>query len=62
MKTVQKERLTLYPAAYGLIVNGGKILLMKMRHTGKFHLPGGGISLGERMNEFQSYEINSAGK
>lgn len=51
LKAVQSDRLILRPAAYALIVQDGRLLLLKMRHTGKYHLPGGGIQIGERMEE-----------
>src|SRR5690348_16535428 len=41
--------LTWRPAAYGLIIKGDKILLVKER--GLFHLPGGGLDLGESPEE-----------
>jgi 8-oxo-dGTP pyrophosphatase MutT (NUDIX family) len=50
-KIIQKDRLILRPAAYALIVHDDKLLLLKMRYTGKYHLPGGGIEIGERMEE-----------
>ena len=50
-KVFQNDRLILRPAAYALIIHDGKLLLLKMRHTGKYHLPGGGINIGERMEE-----------
>ena len=56
-KLVQEKELILYPAVYGLIVSNDKILLLKMRHTGKFHLPGGGINLGERMQDALRREV-----
>jgi 8-oxo-dGTP pyrophosphatase MutT (NUDIX family) len=45
------DRLILRPAAYALIMQDSKLLLLKMRRTGKYHLPGGGINVGERMEE-----------
>lgn len=50
-KTVPRDRLILRPAAYALIVQDGRLLLLKMRYTGKYHLPGGGIDVGERLEE-----------
>jgi hypothetical protein len=44
-KMVQKESLVLRPAVYGIVVHDGKVLLMKMRHTGKYHPPGGGVGV-----------------
>jgi len=50
-KAVPIDCLTLRPAAYALIVHDGKLLLLKLRASGKYHLPGGGIKIGERMTE-----------
>ena len=50
-RSFPRERLILRPAAYGLILSQGKILLLRMRHTGKYHLPGGGIHPGETIRE-----------
>lgn len=51
IKVFQRERLILRPAAYAIIIHDGKLLLLKMLHTGKYHLPGGGIKIGERIEE-----------
>jgi 8-oxo-dGTP pyrophosphatase MutT (NUDIX family) len=51
------DRLILRPAAYALIIHEGKLLLLKMRHTGKYHLPGGGIHIGERMEQTLKREV-----
>ena len=51
IKKVPRDQLMLRPAAYALILQNGKILLLKMRHGGKLHLPGGGVQVGERMEE-----------
>ncbi len=51
VKIIPSDRLTFRPAAYALILHDGKILLLKMRYTGKYHLPGGGIQIGERMED-----------
>jgi len=56
-KNFDRERLILRPAAYALIVSEGKLLLLKMRATGKYHLPGGGIEVGERIEETLEREI-----
>ena len=50
-KLVPRDQLILRPAAYALIVQDGKLLLLKMRPTGKYHLPGGGIDVGEHLEE-----------
>jgi nucleoside triphosphatase len=51
IKLVPKDRLVLYPAAYAIVVHNDKILLLKMRQTGKYHLPGGGVNVGERLED-----------
>jgi nucleoside triphosphatase len=56
-KIVQQDRLILYPAAYAIVMRNGKILLLKMRHTGKYHLPGGGINVGERIEAALKREL-----
>lgn len=48
-RVFRNDRLILRPAAYALIVHDDKLLLLRMRHTGKYHLPGGGIEIGERI-------------
>ena len=52
-----RESLILRPAAYAILVHQGKLLLLKMRQTGKYHLPGGGIQVGERMEETLKREV-----
>jgi 8-oxo-dGTP diphosphatase len=48
-KHVPKEKLTFRPSAYGIIINEGRILLVKNRSTGTYSFPGGGIEIGERI-------------
>jgi 8-oxo-dGTP diphosphatase len=48
-KRVPKEKLTFRPSAYGIIINDGRILLVKNRSTGTYSFPGGGIEIGERI-------------
>lgn len=56
-KLVPREKLILRPAAYAIIVNDGKVLLVKMRSTGKWCLPGGGIDAGERIEDALRREV-----
>lgn len=44
---VLKSRLIFRPSVYGIIVSDGKLLVTLSRTTGKWKIPGGGISLGE---------------
>lgn len=50
-RLVPVNTLTLRPAAYALIVQQDQVLLLRMKHSGKYHLPGGGIHVGERIIE-----------
>ena len=54
---VPKEKLTFRPAVYAIIVNDGKILLVHLRCRDKFCLPGGGVELGERVQEALRREV-----
>ena len=57
-KQIPKAELILRPAVYGIVMNSGKLLLLRMRHTGKYHLPGGGVDLGESLEEALPREIS----
>lgn len=45
------------PSSYGLIINNGKIALMKTSSTGRYQFPGGGVDLGESMEEALRREV-----
>ena len=57
MKQVDADRLILRPAAYAVIVSGDKLLLVRLLHTLKYHLPGGGIEPGETPQESLRREV-----
>jgi len=54
---VPREALIFRPAVYALIVEGGRVLLLRMRANGKYHLPGGGIEPGEHIEESLVREV-----
>jgi 8-oxo-dGTP pyrophosphatase MutT (NUDIX family)/predicted nucleotidyltransferase len=56
-RMVERDSLVLRPAVYAIIVHDSRVLLMKMRHSGKYHPPGGGISVGERAEDALKREI-----
>lgn len=56
-KQVPRDKLQFRPAVYGLIIHEGKVLLMNTILTGRYSLPGGGIELGERMEETLRREV-----
>jgi 8-oxo-dGTP diphosphatase len=51
MRLIPASDLIMRPAAYAVIVWDGKILLLRMKHTGKYHLPGGGVHTDERIEQ-----------
>jgi len=56
-KEVKRERLEFRPSVYGFVVDGDRVLLMNTIKSGLYSLPGGGIELGERMEEALAREI-----
>ena len=52
---ISKSDLVWRPSAYGVVIHDGKILLVNV--DGKYHLPGGGIDLGEDPKEALLREI-----
>jgi mutator protein MutT len=56
-RLVDADRLIVRPAAYAIIVNEGRLLLVRLRPTMKFHLPGGGIEPGETPEETVRREV-----
>jgi mutator protein MutT len=52
-----KDRLYFRPAVYGLVVKDRKILLMTARNTGKYCYPGGGVELGETLEQALKREL-----
>jgi len=45
------EQLRFRPAAYGIYVRAGKVLLGRSRFTGKWDIPGGGVEPWETLTE-----------
>ena len=54
---VPQERLVLRPAVYGIVVHEDKVLLMTLQRRDKYHPPGGGVGLGERMEDALKREL-----
>lgn len=52
-----RDRLQIRPAAYGLIVHEGRLLLMGNRHVDRLSLPGGGVEAGELLADAVRREI-----
>jgi 8-oxo-dGTP diphosphatase len=56
-KLIPVEKLRFRPSAYAIAVHDNNILLVKMRSTGAYCLPGGGIHLGERIEDGLKREV-----
>ena len=56
-KLVPKEKISIRPAAYGIVIYEDKILLLRTKSTGKYWLPGGALELGEKLEEALKREI-----
>lgn len=54
---IPKEKLQFRASAYGIIKNDGQILLLRMHNNKAYCLPGGGIEIGERIEEALHREI-----
>ncbi len=54
---VEKDELRFRPAVYGLILKDRQILLLRMRANGKYHLPGGGVEVGEAIEDTLIREV-----
>ena len=56
-KLLPKEKLTFRPSVYAIIVNDGNVLLLNTTHTGTYSLPGGGIEIGEPIEDDLKREV-----
>ncbi|MFH1565403.1 MAG: NUDIX domain-containing protein [bacterium] len=54
---IEKEKFVFRPSAYGLILHKGKIVTLKNKSNKKIWFPGGGIEIGERMEQGLLREI-----
>jgi 8-oxo-dGTP pyrophosphatase MutT (NUDIX family) len=54
---IAREKIIYRPAVYGLIVHDNRMLMVRTRSTGKLYLPGGGIELGERVEDALHREV-----
>jgi len=50
-KEISDDKITLRPAAYGVVLHEGKILLVRTKHTSKYFFPGGGMEQGENLEQ-----------
>ncbi len=57
IKRVPAADLQFRPSVYGLVIHEDRLLLARGRHTGRYALPGGGVELGERMDDALRREL-----
>ncbi len=50
-KDIPSEDLIFRPSGYGICIQDGAILLVKMKNTGKYFFPGGGVDKGESVTD-----------
>ena len=51
------EKFRFRPSVYGFIVQDGKIVTMRNKSDGKLWFPGGGIEIGEKLEEALKREV-----
>jgi 8-oxo-dGTP pyrophosphatase MutT (NUDIX family) len=56
-KWLPSEKLKFRPAAYAVIIHAGNVLLVSNRRTGKYALPGGGVEIGEKLEDVLRREV-----
>lgn len=54
---IPADRVAFRPSVYGLIVHEGNVLLCNTKSTGKYSLPGGGIDVGEKIEDALRREV-----
>jgi ADP-ribose pyrophosphatase YjhB (NUDIX family) len=52
-----RERLTFRPTVYAVAVRDGSLLLVRVRSTGRYALPGGGVEVGESLEQALRREV-----
>lgn len=57
VKPIPKEKMEFRPAAYAILIKDKKILLIRMKRTGKYFFPGGGIEKGEKLEDGLRREV-----
>lgn len=56
-KMVPRASLVFRPSVYAVVVRGDALLVAVSNRTGKYSFPGGGVELGERMDEALRREL-----
>ncbi len=56
-KMISKDKLVFRPAGYAVVIDNGKVLLCNTKSTGKYWFPGGGVDLGEKLEDAIKREV-----
>ncbi|MBN1219578.1 MAG: NUDIX domain-containing protein [Anaerolineae bacterium] len=56
-KLISKDRLVFRPAVYAIIPRRNEILLVSTHRTRKYYLPGGGVDIGEKIEDALKREV-----
>ncbi|MDA3839606.1 MAG: NUDIX domain-containing protein [Patescibacteria group bacterium] len=54
---IPKEKLLFRPAGYAVVIDSDKVLLCNTKSTGKYWFPGGGVDLGEKLEDAIKREV-----
>lgn len=56
-KLISSDKLIFRPAAYAAIVHDGKVLLVRIKRSGKYWFPGGAVDSGETLETTVKREV-----
>lgn len=56
-KLVPRKKLKFRPAVYAVIINKKNVLLLTIKSTNKYFLPGGAVELGEKIEDALAREV-----
>lgn len=56
-KLISRNRLVFRPTVYAVLIHDARVLLVTTHSTGKLYLPGGGVELGEKIEEALKREV-----
>lgn len=56
-KMIPIDRLVFRPAGYAVVIDNGKVLLCNTKNTDKYWFPGGGVDLGEKLEDAIKREV-----
>ena len=56
-KMISKDKLVFRPAGYAVVIDNDKVLLCNTKSTGKYWFPGGGVDLGEKLEDAIRREV-----